>query len=449
MMLPIKTDSKAVFPYSLELEESAQRISRFDEQFSMCKVVPPEIWLPRGMYPISNNDQRDAGVDANFANNFTAKHDDQKMVVDRTAQLLLAGESFIVQAPTGYGKTYVGCAVAAKVNKKTLIITTKEDIIDQWKAAAMAVLGLKDSEVGIWRGDQVPSTDCKFVISLVHSVLKGPERYSPEAYEGFGLIIIDEVHRMGADEFSQAMWWFPAKLRLGLSATVYRKDGKDEVIFSHIGPVKVVAQQDVMIPKVLFKHTGWKVPIVWRDGKRVKMPHQPGRTMHLSKAMSSDVRRNMLIVSFLAQAVSKGRNTMVFSDIVEHLTILHSMCLSAGISVSDMGYYVGLGSEVYSGGKADQKAQREKAKLKKVIFATYKMASEATDIPWLDTCVLGTPKSDVNQIVGRIRREYPDKKTPAVLDLVDSDSPIFLAFAKKREQWYRRLGAEVVIMQST
>jgi superfamily II DNA or RNA helicase len=73
------------------------------------------------------------------------------------------------------------------------------------------------------------------------------------------------------------------------------------------------------------------------------------------------------------------------------------------------------------------------------------MASEATDIPWLDTCVLAAPRANVVQIVGRIRREYPDKKEPVVLDLVDVDSTVLRNYAEARMKWYKSLGAEVKV----
>ena len=71
------------------------------------------------------------------------------------------------------------------------------------------------------------------------------------------------------------------------------------------------------------------------------------------------------------------------------------------------------------------------------------MASEATDLPWMDTCILATPRSDVVQIVGRVLRQYPNKKQPIVIDIIDDDSTILLNFARKRRKWYDQIGAAV------
>jgi superfamily II DNA or RNA helicase len=307
---------------------------------------------------------------------------------------------------------------------------------------------LTEEEIGIWRADDGFGPQHKLVIGLVQSVMKGPERYPTLRFEDFGLVVCDEVHRMGAEHFSQAMWWLPAKLRLGLSATPVRKDGKDIVFLGHIGPVKVVAEQETLIPSIFVRKTSWKVPLVTRYGRYTKLPHSMGRTTHLAKLMAFDHNRNAMILEFVKAACDKGRATLIFSDIIDHLKELEVGLLTLGVPKEAIGYYVGLntGNHIYSGSQLERKKQREAAKIKSVILATYQMASEATDIPWIDTCVLGTPKADVVQIVGRIRREYPDKKTPLVLDLVDSDSEVFRLYAEKRARWYASLGAKVTLI---
>ena len=78
-----------------------------------------------------------------------------------------------------------------------------------------------------------------------------------------------------------------------------------------------------------------------------------------------------------------------------------------------------------------------------MIFTTYTMMGEGTDVPWLDTCILAMPRADVRQPVGRIRREYPGKNPGVVMDLIDNDSPVFAGYAASRGAWYRRLGCVV------
>jgi len=97
---------------------------------------------------------------------------------------------------------------------------------------------------------------------------------------------------------------------------------------------------------------------------------------------------------------------------------------------------------VGSQSKAD-KIARDAEKTRPVIFTTYGMCSEGTDLPWLDTCLLAMPRSNVIQPVGRIRRQCEGKRLPVVIDMVDTDSPVFMSYARARMKWYQNLGSEV------
>ena len=70
------------------------------------------------------------------------------------------------------------------------------------------------------------------------------------------------------------------------------------------------------------------------------------------------------------------------------------------------------------------------------------MCSEGTDAPWWDACIFIQPRSDVVQIVGRITREFPGKKMPIVIDLIDS-TRCFDMYWKKRLKWYKSQGAQI------
>lgn len=454
MKEPMYVHGGAAYRYSEALAERYTFESRFGESYPLYlhHAVDNTLWLPRNMCPGTEEDHRTLGEEVPYQYNFTPRNPEQDQIVRDAVALLKDWENFIVQAPTGWGKTYVGCAIAGLMKRKTLVITTKEDIVDQWLAAAKNVLGLSDDQVGVWRGDQEPAPEHIFIVGLVQSLMKGPERYPDFPYASVGFVICDEVHRMAADQFSQSMWWFPAALRMGLSATPYRKDGKEQVFTGHIGPVRLAAQQETMIPKVIVVRSQWKVPLVKRPDasgfwRTVKLPHEFGKTMHLVKSLAACKSRTERIVKFLLAALNKDRNTMVFSDTIDHLLTIHKALTEAGVTEDCIGYYVGASQAkgIYEGPVKDRKAQRERDKAKPILLATYAMASEATDIPWMDACVLASPRSDVVQIVGRIRREYPDKPQPVVLDIVDGDSHVFAAYAEKRLRWYQSLGCEVKV----
>lgn len=424
---PLFTQAAAVYPYSDKLAEQFTAVSRFDDAYAMYREFGQgdkrKIALPRNWCPLGSKDLRVDGAEIEFESLFEPRSSEQSKIVKASADLLKQGTSFITQAPTGFGKTVCAMEVIARVGVKALVVVTKEDSRDQWYAEAKKILGLQRSEVGFIQADQCEVIDRKLVIGMIQS-LSISGRYAPNTYHDIGLTIWDEVHRAAADHFSNSCWALPAKLRWGLSATPWRQDGKEELLYGHIGNIAVCTTELQLVPNVFRVVTDVKFP----KGLRFT----PARLGHVHKLLALDLKRNHFIARFVRKAWVKNRRTIVFAETLDHLDWLLAAIRKVGVPDKDIAYYVG----------GLSKPQREKAKGKSVILATYAYTSEATDIPWLDTMVMATPRSNVVQIVGRILREYPGKPNPVILDLVDT-LRIFRSFADKRLGWYASIGAKV------
>jgi predicted helicase len=94
------------------------------------------------------------------------------------------------------------------------------------------------------------------------------------------------------------------------------------------------------------------------------------------------------------------------------------------------GFYVG-------GMKPDQLRESQE---KDIILATFSMAAEGMDIPKLDTVILASPKSDVEQSVGRVfRKKACDREFhPLIIDLQDNFS-MFQKQCDKRLSLYKKM----------
>ena len=435
---PLAVREGAYYPFSDSMAKALTLPSWLQDQ------GPIELWrkrdkyivVPRALAPLGGKDLRVEGESRILPSHFEPRNEEQMRVCSASVALLRAGESHILKAKTGFGKTVIGVAIALALGRKTLITVTKEDIAEQWiESIAMLSPG---ATVGRIQGNKV-DIDHPFVIGMIQSLCK-QDRYPKEIYDGFGLFEVDEVHRMGAEQFSQAAWNIPAKLRLGLSATPRRKDGRAIVFQAHIGPVLVTAKLKSLPFFVYRVASGWYCPRKkeynpdTNQWEMVRLPHRKGKTMHLAKMLAGTKIRNEIICRFIQATRAKDRTVIVFSETLAHLDTLMEMCFQDyGISEYSMAKYVG----------GLSKKARAEALEKPVLFATYKYVSEGTDIPWADTLVLGMPRSDVEQIVGRILREHPDKKLPVVLDILDNDSPVFADYGENRLKWYRKEGATV------
>jgi len=441
---PIMTAGASLYPFSEALRDKFTLSSRYGDTINLWKLRgsgdQKRLMLPREICPLGETDSRAAGQDIDFVSSFKARNEHQTEWVYKTTMFLKEGKSGLAEAPTGFGKTVCSCEIIARIGKKTAIVVTKEDARDQWIAAAKMVLGLESKEIGIMQGDTCTTIGKKIVICMIHSISKH-ERYHAAHFKAFGLVIWDEVHRVGADTFANSAWIFPALLRLGISATPHRKDGKEVVFRYHIGKVLVRTEAMQLIPRIFMQQSSWFVPktkIKTKEGWDIgPIPHKAGKTMHLHKIMGRNFKRNEMIAKFVGQAYKKGRCIMIFADMIEHLEALQISCRNYGIPQQDMAYYIG----------GLTPAQRDAAKMKKILFSTYTFTSESTDIPWLDTAVLATPRADVKQIVGRILREWDDKRFPVVYDIADNGSKVFKSYTDSRIKWYKKIGAVITVMK--
>ena len=471
--LPLKIGAAAEYSYEdseefLNIPENFTRSDKYGDEYKMYSKNMPYLtyMIPRNSAPFVDHDTTE-GITVGIGfpvtetydwdDGFIPRDEEQRRMVDESAALLTSEyyNGHIMRAPTGYGKTYLGSAVIQKVGMRALVITTKQDILGDWKTALGKTLNIDEDKIGEWHSDAPPPEDHhEVVVGLVQSICKGPtEKYPQSLFDSFGMVVIDEVQRMGADEFGKCMWYLPGRYRLGLSATPYRKDGRDEMFRAHIGEIEVWTEEQTLIPKVICVDTEWQVPEVWNYQTKKKGPLiiPWDRAIIGVKYLQEDYIRNQIICRFMRAALKKGRLTVILSDTVDHLQFIKDALVESGIEDNEenFGWYVGLTNAVYKRPRAEQykgyrEDIRERAKLAKIALATYKMTAEGTNVPWWDTEILATPKADVEQPVGRIRREWDGKNQPVVLDLCDYNHRVFATFAKKRREWYQSIGAEII-----
>jgi superfamily II DNA or RNA helicase len=444
---PVSYGATAVYPFKPNLERKFRFLPRFSEEpISLCRHDKQTgmLHLPRAVCPVGPNDQRSPGDKAVFMKCPTPRPHQEKVFAETDA-FISVGMSGVVSAYTGWGKTVLGFRAAYLLQRKTLVVTTKDDIAHQWRDGATEFLGVPPHKVGEIRGDNCQVVGTDFVVAMIQSLSK-KDKYPPEVLElfsSFGLVILDECHRVPADQFHEVCFMFPAMVRLGLSATPKRFDGKEIIVQAHIGPIRAQTEEELMVPKVLRFTSEWKCPRVFKTDKETKektiirLPHTAGKTAHIERMMAADPERNAMLADMVQQALAKGRKVVVFSTLIEHLKMIMRVCThDLKISGKSLGLYVGATT------KAEHEHRDREAK-KDVLFTTYIMMSEGTDVPWLDTVILAMPRSNVTQPVGRIRRLYEGKKDPVVMDLVDTDSPVFLGYANGRLKWYKSIGATI------
>lgn len=337
----------------------------------------------------------------------------------------------IINLSCGAGKTVIGLYILALLGKKTMIVVHKDFLLEQWRERISQFL--PGARVGLIKAKALDVVDKDIVIASLQSL--SMKDYPDEVFKGIGLVIVDEVHRTGTEVFSQALRKVQFKYTLGLSATVTRKDGLSKVFQWYIGDVvyRKKRQSDNVYVHVLdFEDADQaysREELLW-NGK-------PNIARMINNICEYEPRTRMIagVISDMVLQGLKGdkkrRKVLVLSDRKAHLGAIQG-ALKGGVT---SGFYVG-------NMKAEELAKSE---TKDVILATYAFASEGFDAKDLDTLILATPKTDIEQSVGRILRqkEQDRENVPLVVDVVDGFS-LFERQGEKRRAFYKKMGFKFV-----
>jgi DNA excision repair protein ERCC-3 len=187
-----------------------------------------------------------------------------------------AGGSGVLVLPCGAGKTIIGMQVMSLAQMRTLIIVTGITAARQWRDEILDKTTLTPDQIGEYSGEHKEVRPITIATYQVLTTRRDPAKrrakkgdavlgvemdaWSEDPEDGaeaptalkdgegyvnlelfsmqnWGLIVYDEVHLLPAPVF-RITAEIQAKRRLGLTATLVREDGREDDVFSLIGPKK-------------------------------------------------------------------------------------------------------------------------------------------------------------------------------------------------------------------
>ena len=181
------------------------------------------------------------------------------------------GGSGVVVLPCGAGKTLVGAAAMARAGATTLVLVTNTVTARQWRDELLRRTSLTEDEIGEYSGAKKeirPVTVATYQVMTTRR--KGVYTHLEllDAHD-WGLIVYDEVHLLPAPIFRMTAD-LQARRRLGLTATLIREDGREDDVFTLIGPKRYDA------PWREIENQGWIAPadcvevrVTLSDGERL------------------------------------------------------------------------------------------------------------------------------------------------------------------------------------
>jgi len=325
----------------------------------------------------------------------------------------------LLELPCAWGKTSGSLYILSQLKKKTLVIVHKEFLLNQWVERIQQFL--PKARVGKIQGQIIDIEDKDIVIGMLQSL--SMKEYPSSVFDSFGFTIIDEVHHISSQTFSNALFKIVTKYMLGLSATMNRKDGTSRVFKMFLGDVIFKGKRDEehnVIVKAIEYH-------VEDDDFNHVITDFRGNVSYSSmiSKLCEYNRRSEFIIKVVVNLLNDDPKQQII--ILAHnrnlIKYLHDAIQHRKIST--VGYYVG----------GMKETALKESENKQVIIASYSMASEGLDIRSLTTLIMATPKTDIQQSVGRILREKHGQ--PIVVDIIDSHEP-FKNQWKKRRAFYMK-----------
>ncbi|NQJ08384.1 DEAD/DEAH box helicase [Streptococcus suis] len=132
----------------------------------------------------------------------------------------------LVISATGTGKTYLSAFDVKQYNPdRMLFIVHREQILQKSLKDFQKVLGFEDDEGCIYKSGMDISQK-RYIFATIQTISRADnlQAFDPTF---FNYILIDEVHKAGADSYKKVMNYFQPDFYLGMTATPERTDGQN------------------------------------------------------------------------------------------------------------------------------------------------------------------------------------------------------------------------------
>jgi DNA excision repair protein ERCC-3 len=350
------------------------------------------------------------------------------------------GGSGVVVLPCGAGKTLVGAAAMARASATTLILVTSTVAARQWRDELIRRTSLTEDEIGEYSGAKKEIRPVTIATYQVMATRRKGVYTHLELLDArdWGLIVYDEVHLLPAPIFRMTAD-LQARRRLGLTATLVREDGREDDVFTLIGPKRYDA------PWKEIENQGWIAPadcvevrVTLSDGER--LTYAVAEQDERYRLCSTTDTKTRVVERLVAQHAAD--QTLVIGQYIDQL--------------DDLGER--LGAPVVKGETTVRERQRlyeafRTGELSMLVVS--KVANFSIDLPEASVAiqVSGTfgSRQEEAQRLGRILRPKADGRTARFYSVVARDT-LDQDYAQHRQRFlseqgysYRIIDAEDVL----
>ena len=343
--------------------------------------------------------------------------------------------------PCGGGKTILGVALIRELGRSAIVLVHTRDLLEQWTDELSDHIGVQAGIVAEGKREVSDVT-----VATVQTLARMSRRDLAKLAARFGVLIVDEAHHTPATIFRDVITEFPARWRLGLTATPDRSDGLTKILYFTMGLKLYEITYDELIglgflqrPRVREVHTTFSYDIPEeKDDKGRVLPTNQKKINACMDALIRHEPRNDLIANVVGRDYLEGHSFLTLSRRIEHCKTLAGKLRGLGVPTELLIGDVRIKSrrEILDGLRSGS--------IRSVVAST--VADEGLNVPRLNRICLAFPertKSKAIQRVGRIMRVYESKDESILYDVVDSRVPLLERRWKDRQAAFRKvLGSE-------
>ena len=336
-------------------------------------------------------------------------------------EAFLEHKSGLIMASPGFGKTTVALDCVCEIQQKTIILVDKADLAKQWINRAKDQFNMELGLIGDGEFNEQNVT-----VAIMQTLRSKSEELTEDNFwYKWGCVIYDEQHHSSSETYYEIVNKFPAKYRIGISATKGKSEAKERIAEFVFGPVIFEDKTNNLKPTVHRIKTDFEFdyrPTEKIGGKVIKNNY-----MDLLAALIEDEDRNAQIAEKIASQPDNAH--LVVSRRLNHLENLREAVIARGF---DPERCLMLTGKQASATRIEIAERADSGNI--VIFST--VADEGLDIPRLDRIHLVFPSKNhetIRQQVGRGLRNHPDKDETIVYDYTDMSIGVI------RNQWRNRM----------
>jgi len=346
------------------------------------------------------------------------------------------GGSGVVVLPCGAGKTLVGAGAMARSSTTTLILVTNTVSARQWRDELVRRTSLTEDEIGEYSGTR---KEVRPVTIATYQVLTTKRKGVYTHLElldarDWGLIVYDEVHLLPAPIFRMTAD-LQARRRLGLTATLVREDGREDEVFSLIGPKRFDAPwKDIESQGYIAPAECVEVRLTLPDHER--MTYATAEPEDRYRLAATAAGKNRVVDALVAKHA--GEQTLVIG---QYLDQLHDLAEH-------------LGADLITGETTVRERQRLFDAFRTGQITTLvvsKVANFSIDLPEASVAIqvsgsFGSRQEEAQRL-GRIMRPKADGKTAHFYTVVARDT-VDQEFAAHRQRFLAEQGYAYTIVDA-